>query len=63
MEKVKNIVSTIIFNIAETALIFLVGMLLKLEIRDIILVMLCFMISRGFFGKSFHFKTWNRCLV
>lgn len=63
MEKVKNIVSTIIFNIAETALIFLVGMLLKLEIRDIILVMLCFMISRGFFGKSLHFKTWYRCLV
>lgn len=63
MEKVKNIVSTIIFNIAETALIFLVGMLLKLEIRDIILVMLCFMVSRGFFGKSLHFKTWYRCLV
>ena len=63
MEKVKNIVSTIIFNIAETALIFLVGMLLKLEIRDIILVMLCFMVSRGFFGKSLHFKTWYRCLI
>lgn len=63
MEKVKNIVSTIIFNIAETALIFLVGMLLKLEIRDIILVMLCFMVSRGFFGKFLHFKTWYRCLV
>lgn len=63
MEKVKNIVSTIIFNIAETALIFLVGMLLQLEIRDIVLVMLCFMVSRGFFGKSLHFKTWYRCLV
>lgn len=63
MEKVKNIVSTIIFNIAETALIFLVGMLLKLEIRDIVLVMLCFMVSRSFFGKSLHFKTWYRCLI
>ena len=63
MEKVKNIVSTIIFNIAETALIFLVGMLLQLEIRDIVLVMLCFMVSRGFFGKALHFKTWYRCLV
>lgn len=63
MEKVKNIVSTIIFNIAETALIFLVGMLLGLEIRDIVLVMLCFMVSRGFFGKALHFKTWYRCLV
>lgn len=63
MEKVKNIVSTIIFNIAETALIFLVGMLLGLEIRDIVLVMLCFMISRGFFGKSLHFKSWYRCLI
>ena len=63
MEKIKNIITTIIFNIAETILIFLVGILLKLEVNNIIMVMLCFMISRGFFGKSLHFKTWYRCLI
>lgn len=63
MEKYKRIISTLIFNIAETILIFLVGRILGLEINNIIIVMLCFMISRGFFGKSLHFRTWYRCLV
>lgn len=63
MEKIKNIISSIIFNIAETILIFLVGRMLGLEINNILIVMLCFMISRGCFGKTLHFKTWYRCLV
>ena len=63
MEKYKRIISTLIFNVAETILIFLVGRILGLEINNIIIVMLCFMISRGFFGKSLHFRTWYRCLV
>ena len=63
MERIKNIISSIIFNIAETILIFLVGRMLGLEINNILIVMLCFMISRGCFGKTLHFKTWYRCLV
>ena len=63
MEKYKRIMSSLIFNLAETILIFLVGRMLGLEINNIVIVMLCFMISRGFFGKSLHFKTWYRCLV
>lgn len=63
MEKVKNILGTLIFNVAETALILLIGMLLALPIRDVIMIMLTFMISRGFFGNALHFKTWYRCLV
>ena len=63
MGKYKQIISSLIFNIAETILIFLVGKILGLETNNIIIVMLCFMISRGFFGKSLHFKTWYRCLI
>ena len=63
MEKVKQIISMLIFNFAETILIFLIGKLLGLETNSIIIVMLCFMISRGVFGKALHFKTWYRCLV
>lgn len=63
MERYKRIISTIIFNIAETALILLVGIVLGLNINNIIMIMLCFMISRGCFGKALHFKTWYRCLV
>lgn len=63
MEKVKYIISSLIFNIAETILIYLIGRLLGLPINEIIIIMLSFMISRGFFGNALHFKTWYRCLV
>lgn len=59
----KKFVFSLIFNIAETLLIFLIGRFLNLPISNILLVMLTFMISRGCFGKTLHFKTWYRCLV
>ena len=63
MKFTKDIIKAIIFNIAETLLIFLSGLALELNINNVLCIMLCFMISRGFFGKSLHFKTWYRCLV
>lgn len=63
MKKFKEILPTLIFNIAETVIIFLFGLLLNIPIKYIILIMLTFMISRSFFGKSLHFKTWYRCLI
>lgn len=63
MEINKKLMRSIIFNIAETVLILLSGLALKLELKYIIMVMLVFAISRGFFGKSLHFKTWYRCLI
>lgn len=62
-DKTKNLLSSLIFNIAETILIFLMGRLLGLPVNYIIVIMLTFMISRGCFGKALHFKTWYRCLV
>lgn len=59
----KNILSTLVFNVAETILIFLLGKLLILPTNYIISVMITFMISRGCFSKALHFKTWYRCLV
>lgn len=61
--KIGRLLPTLIFNLAETAIIFLSGVALKLDIRYIIILMLTFMISRGLFGKALHFKTWYRCLV
>jgi MFS superfamily sulfate permease-like transporter len=64
MKKInRKIVFNLLFNIAETLLIFLIGKSLNLPINHIIMVMLTFMISRGYFGKSLHFKSWYRCLV
>ena len=59
----KILIGTIIFNLSETILILLVGMWLHIPIRNILIIMLTFMISRGCFGKALHFKTWYRCLV
>lgn len=59
----KKLITTIVFNVAETTLILLSGLMLGVELKNIVLVMLVFMISRGFFGKPLHFKTWYRCLV
>lgn len=62
-DKTKNLLSSLVFNIAETVLIFLAGKFLNLSTNYIIAIMLTFMISRGFFGKALHFKDWYRCLV
>ena len=63
MEKIRKIMPTLIFNIAETTVIILAGLALQLQIKYILLVMLTFMISRGLFGKVLHFKSWYRCLI
>ena len=63
MDKLKKILPTLIFNIVETLIIFMCGIALNLEIKYILVIMLTFMISRGFFGKALHFKTWYRCLI
>lgn len=59
----KSFIKALIFNIAETLLIALIGKLLNLPINFIIITILVFIISRGFLGKALHFKTWYRCLV
>ena len=59
----KRFIKTLIFNIAETLLIILIGKLLNLPINFIITIILTFCISRGFLGKSLHYKAWYRCLV
>ena len=63
MNKLKKSLPTLIFNIVETLIIFMCGLALNLETKYILMIMLTFMISRGFFGKALHFKTWYRCLI
>ena len=63
MKWLKKNLPSLIFNIGETVVIFLMGKALNLPISYILMVMLTFMISRGFFGRALHFKTWYRCLV
>ena len=63
MEKHKKFILNLIFNMAETAIILLVGVYLKISINYLLMILLTFMISRQCFGKPLHYKTWYRCLV
>lgn len=63
MDKLKKLLPALIFNVVETLIIFLCGIALNLEMKYVLMIMLTFMISRGFFGKALHFKTWYRCLI
>lgn len=58
-----KIVSSFIFNIAETIVIILIGKFKNLPLSNILIVILTFLISRGCFGNTLHFKTWYRCLI
>lgn len=63
MKKWTNIVRVIIFNVAETLLIFLAGKSLGLSTKLIISIMAIFMLGRATFGRTLHFKDWYRCLI
>lgn len=63
MNKHKKFILNLVFNVAETAIILLVGVYLKISINYLLMILLTFMISRQCFGKPLHYKTWYRCLV
>lgn len=63
MKWLKKNWQSLLFNINETVVIFLLGLALNIKIPYILIIMLIFLISRGFFGKALHFKTWYRCLT
>lgn len=61
--KIKMLIGTIFFNLAETYIIFLLGFKIGLSFVNILFIMLLFMLSKGIFGKSLHYKKWYKCLV
>ena len=63
MKKLLYYLPSIIFNMAETLVIILIGVLLKLNIKIIILIIITFSIFRMIFKKPLHYKDWYRCLI
>lgn len=59
----KRFIFCLIFNIAETIVILLLGLLINVDIHSIIMIMLTFFISRLIYGNPKHFKKWYKCLV
>ena len=61
--KIKNFIFGLIFNIAETVLIFMIGKMLQLQTSYIILIMLVFFVSRLIYGEPKHYNKWYRCCI
>ena len=57
-----NLVS-IIFNLVETLLLIGAAYLLKISVRDTILIFLTFQIARAYFKLPKHYKAWQQCML
>ena len=53
---------SIIFNVAETAIIFFSGWLLLCSWERALAIMVSFAIVKIIIGKSLHYKSWVKCL-
>lgn len=62
-KETKSFIISLIFNIVETIIIFMVGKIFKVETNLIIVLMLIFFLTRLLCGKPKHYATWYRCLV
>lgn len=64
MGKILKFLPSIIFNVAETIAIILIGvLLLHLNIIDTIIIMLVFGATRIATNSAIHYKNWKLCLI
>lgn len=54
---------SLFFNILETIIIYMIGLIFKVSHNEIIVMMITFFFTRLLCGKPKHFATWYRCLV
>ena len=59
----KRFLFSLFFNIVETIIIFMIGLIFELSANEIIVLMLAFFFTRLLCGKPKHYATWYRCLV
>lgn len=59
----KSFLFSLFFNIVETIIIFMIGLIFNVSHNEIIVLMLTFFFTRLLCGKPKHYATWYRCLV
>jgi predicted DNA-binding protein YlxM (UPF0122 family) len=62
-EKLLYNLPSIIFNIFEILVSILIGVLLKLEVEDIVLIILLFNLLRNITHSSIHYKDFRLCFL
>ena len=63
MEKIKDYLPSIIFNLAETLVILLTGKLLGLSLKEMLLIMMVFVMIRITIGTALHHKSPYKCAI
>lgn len=63
MKRIFYYLPSIIFNVIESLVIILIGVLLGLEIIDIMIVILLFASIRMATQSAIHYKSWKLCLL
>ena len=63
MEKLKLYLPSIVFNVAEVSVIFLIGRLLKFDFISMLVVFLLFVMIRITLGGAMHYKSPYRCAI
>lgn len=64
MKKFLYYLPSIIFNVAETLVIILIGvLLLKLNTFQLTIILLTFAITRVLTKSAIHYKSWKLCLI
>lgn len=59
----KKFLFRLMFNIIETIIIFMIGLIFKVNISLIIVLMLIYFFTRLLFGGPKHYATWQRCFL
>lgn len=59
----KKLLPSIIFNLAESLVIILIGFWLNLGTKEILMILLLFAMTRMRLGGAMHYKDWYRCLI
>lgn len=59
----KKFLLILMFNIVETLVIFMIGLILKVSPNIIIILMIIFFLTRMFCGQPKHYNKWYRCFV
>lgn len=62
-DKIKRNIGSLIFNIIETIIIYLVGRIFGVSSNYIILVMVEFFFVRMLCGNAKHYNKWYRCMI
>lgn len=62
-QKILKFIYSLIFNIVEVIVVFLIGIFLKIEVNTIIFMMISFIIFKFIFKKTKHYYSLYKCFI